>query len=268
MTVREAFKSIPQEKFPNHIAIIPNGNRTWARQKGLPITEGHNAGVEVLIKFARIIRKWGIHTGTVWASSTDNLTKRDPKEIANLLRLLKYVLETTAEEAHEDGAKLIHLGDKNLLPKEIVKSIVAWEEKTKNNEKHVANVAFAYGGHDEILRAMEKAFNDIQDGKIVFGDLRKEEGMYCGKYPYFAFKKYLDTADQPYPYPDLIIRTAGEKRLSGFLTWQSVYSEYHFCEKLLPDMQEEDFMEAIISYAKIDRSFGGEKTQDNVSAEA
>ena len=84
MTIEEKFNSIPQEKFPNHIAIIPNGNRTWAKKHGTTVQEGHNAGVEVLIKFARVIRQWGIHTGTVWGSSTENVSKRDPKEIANL----------------------------------------------------------------------------------------------------------------------------------------------------------------------------------------
>ena len=262
MTIQEKFNSIPKEDFPKHIAIIPNGNRTWARKNNLHITEGHNAGVEVLIKFARVIRKWGIHTGTVWGSSTENLSKRDPKEVANLLRLLVYVIETCAQEAHEDGARLYHLGNKDLLPKEAVKRIQMWEEKTKNNEKHVANVAFAYGGHDEILRAMEKAFAEVQSGKISFEDLRKPDGMYHEKYPYFAFKNYLDTADQKYPFPDLIIRTAGEYRLSGFMPWQSVYSEYYATEKLLPEMTEEEFMKAIIVYATRDRSFGGAKNSE------
>ncbi len=262
MTIEEKFNSIPRDKFPNHVAIIPNGNRTWAKKNNLPITDGHNAGVEVLIKFARVIRKWGIHTGTVWGSSTENLKKREPLEIANLFRLLQYVFQTTGQEAHEDGARLVHLGNKAMIPGEIVKIINQWEEKTKNNTKFVANVAFAYGGHDELLRAMEKAFNDIQKGKITFDDLRKTDGMYQNKYPYFAFKNYLDTAGQPYPFPDLIIRTAGEHRLSGFMPWQSVYSEYYATEKLLPEMTEEDFMRAIIVYATRDRSFGGDKTSN------
>lgn len=260
MTIAEEFDLIPKEKFPKHIAIIPNGNRTWARQKGLSPQEGHNVGVEVLIKFSRIIRSWGIHTGTVWGSSTENFSKRDPMEIANLLRLLKYVLETVATEAHEDGARLIHLGNKQMLPAEIVKLIQYWEDKTRNNTKFVANVAFAYGGHDEILRAMQKAFADISANKIKFEDLTKVAGDINGKYPYTAFTNYLDTGDQPNPFPDLIIRTAGEKRLSGFMPWQSIYSEYYYTEELLPDMTEEAFKKAIIAYAKTDRPFGGAKS--------
>lgn len=263
MSVEEQFAKLPKEAFPNHIAIIPNGNRTWARKNGLSNMEGHNAGVEVLINFARIIRRWGIHTGTVWGSSTENLAKRDPLEVANLIRLFKYVLETTTEEAERDGARLVHLGNKDLLPKELVKLISHWEERTKNNQNFIANVAFAYGGHDEILRAMRIAFEDIKNGKIIFNDLTKTEGLYHGKYPYLAFKEYLDTKGQPYPFPDLIIRTAGEKRLSGFMPWQSVYSEYYYTDLLLPEMTELEFKNAIVSYANRNRSFGGEKQIDS-----
>ena len=262
MTIDEKFNSIPKEDFPNHIAIIPNGNRTWAKQNGKDIREGHNAGVEVLIKFARIIRQWGIHTGTVWGSSTENLSKRDPKELANLFRLLQYVLTKTAEEAHEDGAKLVHLGNKEMLPGEVVRLIESWEEKTKDNDKHVANVAFGYGGHDEIFRAMQKAFAAIEAGEITFEDLTKTIGTYNDKYPYHGFMNYLDTAGQLYPYPDLIIRTAGEYRLSGFMPWQSVYAEFYSTLVLLPDMTEQEFKKAIISFATRDRSFGGAKTKD------
>lgn len=261
MTISEQFDQIPREKFPKHIAILPNGNRTWAKQKGLSPQEGHNVGVEVLIRFSRIIRNWGIHTATVWGSSTENILKRDPMEIANLIRLLKYVLDTTAQEADEDGARLVHLGNKKLLPAEIVKQIEHWEVKTRANTKFVANVAFAYGGHDEILRAMHKAFEEVNEGKIKFEDLTEVIGTINGKYPYTAFSKYLDTGDQPNPFPDLIIRTAGERRLSGFMPWQSIYSEYYYTDKLLPDMTEEDFKKAIIAYAAIDRSFGGNKAK-------
>jgi undecaprenyl diphosphate synthase len=261
MTIDEQFAAIKKEEMPNHIAVIPNGNRTWAKLNGLKATDGHNAGVEVLIKFARLARKWGIHTATVWGSSTENLTRRDPVEVKNLYRLLKYVLETTGEEAHEDGTRMVHLGNKKYLPKEIVKLIESWEEKTKNNKNYVANFAFAYGGHDELFRAMKAAFHDIQEGKISFEDLKKENGLYQNKYPYHFFKEYLDTKGQPYPYPDLIIRTAGEHRLSGFMPWQSVYSEYYSTPLLLPEMTEEEFKKAIIAYVDRDRSFGGDKTK-------
>lgn len=261
MTIEEQFNAIPREEMPNHIAIIPNGNRTWAKLNGLKATDGHNAGVEILIRFARLAKKWGIHTSTVWASSTENLTRRAADEIANLYRLLKYVLKVMGEEAHQDGTRMIHIGSKKVLPKEIVRLITKWEEKTKDNKNFVANFAFAYGGHDELFRAMEAAFKDIQAGKITFEDLKKEVGMYQGKYPYYQFKDYLDTKDQPHPYPDLIIRTAGEHRLSGFMPWQSVYSEYYSTPLLLPEMDDEEFMRAIIAYTNRDRSFGGAKTK-------
>ena len=260
MSIQEQFELVPQEAYPNHIALLPNGNRTWARTHGLSEQEGHKIGVEVLIKFARSLRKLGIHTATVWGMSTENIRTRNPAEIANVVKLLHYVLDTTAQEAHEDGARLIHIGNKDMLPKEVVEKIVYWEEKTSNNTKHVANVAFGYGGHDELLRAFKKAMVDIKAGKITFEDLYKEDGKYHGKYPYMAFKNYLDTKDQPYPFPDLIIRNNNELRLSGFMPWQSVYSEFYPCPKLLPEMTEDDFKLAIIEYAKRNRKFGGDAT--------
>lgn len=261
MNINEQFSALPKEDLPKHIAIIPNGNRTWARKKGLPNTEGHNVGVEVLLDFTRNCRKWGIHTATVWGSSTENLKKRDPTEVANLIRLLKYVMETTLSEAREFGARIIHLGNKSLLPKEIVKQIIKIEEETRSYKNYVANIAFAYGGHDEIFRALQAVFQDINDGKITFEELMQEDGLYQNKYPYHFFKRYLDTKDQPYPYPDLIIRTAGEYRLSGFMPWQSVYSEFYSTPVLLPEFTDQDLKKAIISYATRDRSFGGQKTK-------
>ena len=258
MSIQEQFEKIPKDQLPKHIALIPNGNRTWAKQKGMTPEEGHNIGVEKLIEFARAMRNWGIHTASVWGSSTDNYKSRPKGEMANLNRLLEYVLDTTAQEALDDGARLIHIGDKDILPNKAVKKIKEWEDKTKDNIKHVINIAFAYGGQDEILRAFKKVYRDLKDGKIKLEDLFKIVGKYHGKYPYFAFKDYLDTADQPHPFPDLIIRTAGEQRLSGFLTWQSVYSEFHYNDKLLPDMTLDDFRLAIIDYTKRNRKFGGD----------
>src|SRR4030066_955894 len=112
MTIDEKFNLIKKEDMPKHVAIIPNGNRTWAKLHGLTAVEGHNTGVEILIKFARIIKKWGIHTSTVWGTSTENLVRREPLEIANLMRLLKYVMDIMGEEAHADGTRLVHIGNK------------------------------------------------------------------------------------------------------------------------------------------------------------
>ncbi len=242
---------------PNHICIIPNGNRTWAREHGLPETEGHNVGVEVLAKLTRYMRKRGVHTASVWASSTENLKNRAPTEIKNLARLLKYSIEKWASEAHEEGARLIYLGRKEGIPQNIIKIVTEWEEKTKNNTAHTLNLAFNYGGHDELLRAMQKAFADIAAGKITFNDLYKTDGMYHGKYPYLYFKNYLDTQDQPHPYPDLIIRSSGEQRLSGWMPWQSVYAEFCSINKYFPDFTEDTIDFAIAEYQKRRRTFGG-----------
>lgn len=242
---------------PNHICIIPNGNRTWARKNGLSDAEGHRIGVEMLVKLTKHMREREIHTASVWGSSTENFNTRSPKEMRNLIRLLKYVIETWAPEAHTEGARLIHIGRRDRLPKRLASDIAAWEEKTKNNTKHVINLAFDYGGHDELFRAMKKAFEDIQSGKISFDDLRKETGTYQNKYPYHYFKKYLDTRDQPYPYPDLIIRAAGEERLSGWMPWQSVYAEFVSVDKLFPEFEIGTIDDAIVEYQRRNRKFGG-----------
>lgn len=247
---------IPREKLPNHVAIIPNGNRTWALQRGLPASEGHNKGVEVLAEMARVLRDLGVHTASVWGMSPENVKSRPKKEILNLVRLLGTVFEKWASEANDAGARIIHLGRKDRLPAKVLEKIAFWEDKTRANLKHTLNIAFDYGGHDELFRAMKKAFADVQSGKISFEDLMKEDGLYNGKYPYHYFKNYLDTADQPYPYPDLIIRTAGEVRLSGWMPWQSVYSELYADPTLTPDYTVDNLMTALKYYTSAERKFG------------
>ncbi|HXK52991.1 di-trans,poly-cis-decaprenylcistransferase [Candidatus Nomurabacteria bacterium] len=251
------YRDIPVEKMPNHIAILPNGNRTWARQRGLSPMEGHNKGVEVIASLARELRVIGVHTASVWGLSTENFANRDKNEVENLIRLLSYSLDKWGNEAHKDGARLIHLGRRDRLPKKVIDLIDKWQEKTLNNTKHTLNIAFDYGGHDELLRAMKKAFDDVTEGKISFSDLEKTDGMYHDKYPYRFFKRYLDTGDQPYPYPDLIIRGAGELRLSGWMPWQSVYSELYTENVLLPDFDEELIYRALKAYSTRDRKYGG-----------
>lgn len=251
-----------KENLPKHIAIIPNGNRTWARQKNLPETEGHKVGVEKLAELARYLRKRGINTATAWGMSTENLKSRNPIEVKGLLKLMAYTLNKWGEEAHGDGARFIHLGRKDRLPKELIALITKWEEKTLNNTTHTINVAFDYGGHDELLRAFKKAHDAINAGEMTFEDLYAEDGKYQNKYPYYAFKKFLDTKDQPYPFPDLIIRASGELRLSGFMPWQTVYSEFYAPELLFPDFTTDTIDEAIEAYQNRDRKFGGD-SEDN-----
>lgn len=256
--IDEKFNSLIPTDFPNHLAIIPNGHRTWAIKHGKKPTEAHEVGMNRLVEFSKFLRGVGIHTLSVWAMSTENYKKRSETEVNGLMKLLVFALNKWAQELYDEGARIIHLGRKDRLPKELSKLLSSWEEKSKVNTSYCANIAFDYGGHDELLRAMKKAFEDIEEGKIKFDDLCSEVGSHHGKYPYYGFKDYLDTKDQPYPYPDLVVRTSGELRLSGFLPWQSVYSEMYTTPKLMPEMALEDLKLALIDYAGRKRTFGGD----------
>src|SRR3989344_1213506 len=208
----------------NHLAIIPDGNRRWAREKGLPETDGHIKGMETSIKIARYLRKIGVHTFTLWGCSTKNWARKK-KEVAAILGLSK-VLESYVKEAIKDEVRIIHIGRKDRLPGIVLNRIKKAEEKTAHLNKYVLNIAFDYGGQDEVLRAIQKMNHEA---RIMNHELTETN-----------FEQYLDTAGQPYPNPDLIIRTSGEKRTSGFMIWQAAYSEYIFLDKFYPDLDEKD----------------------------
>jgi len=243
-------------KVPNHLAIIPDGNRRWAREKGLPAIEGHRRGAQAGNKIIRAARDFGIHTMTLWGFSTENW-KRSEEERKHLMRIFEKAIDDNLEQAKEDQAKIFHLGRKDKLPKSLLKKLKTAVKETKENTKHVFNIALDYGGQDEILRAVKKALEDIKEGKITVEKLFEKVGKWQGKYPYFYFKNYLDTSDQPYPYPDFVIRTSGEKRLSGLMPWQCAYSELYFEPSYFPAFTPEKLRDAIIDYSNRNRRFGG-----------
>lgn len=221
-------------KLPNHLAIIPDGNRRWAREHGLPTLQGHLKGFRALLAMAKAARKWGIHTTTVWIFSTENW-QRAKSEVAYLMKIEEEMIKKYLPELKKDGVRIIHLGRKDRIPESFAKTLEQVEKETVKNEKHVLNIAVDYGGHDEILRAIAtmKQFNNL------------------------TMEQCLDTANQPFPNPDLLIRTSGEMRTSGFLPWQMAYTEFVFLKKHLPDCTVEDLKEAIMEYSKRERRFGG-----------
>ncbi len=233
---------------PNHIAIILDGNRRWARARGLPTLAGHKAGFEAGMKVARASREWGVHTFTVWGFSTENWD-RSPDEISYLFKLFKKMVGVVEKEAMEDDIRFIHLGREDRLPSELVAYIKKVEEKTKNNKSHVFNVALDYGGHDEILRAVRKIVDDQVPSKKIDEEL---------------FTSYLDTKDQPYPFVDLFLRTSGEQRTSGFLPWQLNYAEYYWELSNLPDMTPGKLADVILDYSRRRRRFGGNDTVEHL----
>ena len=232
---------------PNHIAIILDGNRRWARARGLHPWQGHKAGHKAVKELAHVSKQFGIHTFTIWAFSTENWD-RPKEEINELFKLLKKGLRDFEKECHKNRTRLIHLGRKDRFPKELSDEIVRVESATREYDEHIINLALDYGGRDEILRAVRK---------IV------EDGVTPNKIDEKLFDGYLDTHDQPYPYPDLFIRTSGEQRTSGLLPWQMTYAEYFFATEHLPDFTPEKLKDAILDFSRRRRRFGGNDTVEH-----
>jgi|SRR3989344_4641846 len=231
---------MPENNLPNHVAIIPDGNRRWAKERGLPSFAGHQQGMERASEIARYARKLGISTATFWGLSTENWLKRPEEEVSYLInKIFMLAMDRFADEAEKEGVRITHLGRKDRLPKHFIERLTALEAETKNNDKYFLNLGFDYGGRDEILRAMNRWRNEGG------GELSEE-----------IFSNLLDTGDQPYPSPDLIIRTSGEMRMSGFLPWQSDYAELYFEKSYLPDFTTEKFDQALADYAIRKRRYG------------
>ncbi len=234
---------------PNHIAIILDGNRRWARSRGLNTLQGHKAGFEAGMKIAKAARRWGVHTFTVWGLSTENWD-RSPRELAYLMKLYWNMVTTVEEEAKKDDIRFIHLGRKDRIPKSLALYIKKIEEKTKNNKTHVFNAAIDYGGHDEILRATKKII---------------DSGISTDKLDEKTYTSFLDTGDQPYPYVDLFIRTSGEQRTSGFMPWQLNYAEFYWELDHLPDMTPRKLADIILDYSRRRRRFGGNDAVEHLT---
>jgi undecaprenyl diphosphate synthase len=235
-------------KVPDHVAIIPDGNRRWARAKGLHTLEGHRRGFNAAVKIAKAARQMGIHTATLWGFSTENWDRTET-EINYLMKLYEKLIDDYLKEANKDGVRIYHLGRRDRLPKSLLKKIVYAEESTKNNKKYIANIAIDYGGQDDILRAVKKI---IQSG-VKSEDVTPQ-----------LFTSYTDLASQPYPYVDLMIRTSGEQRTSGFLLWESPYTEYYWENDHFPDFTPEKLKAAVLDYSRRRRRFGGNDAEEHL----
>lgn len=229
---------------PTHVAIIMDGNRRWAKNRHLPLLSGHRfAADNVVENLVDKAGKLGIKFITFWAWSTENW-QRQQKEVTGIMRLFDYVLNSKINKLHKKGARLKIIGDITRFPLNIRKSIEKGIEKTKNNKKITIIFALNYGGRDEILRAIKKL-----DASALNNITRLPAGRAIQQ-----FNNYLDTSG--IPDPDIIIRTGGEKRLSGFLLWQSEYAELYFTDVLFPDFNSQKLEEAINWYESRERRFG------------
>ncbi len=228
-----------QLTIPRHVAIIMDGNGRWARRRGLPRLAGHRAGVENIRRIVEASVREGIGVLTIYAFSTENWT-RPQDEVFGLMGILREVIERETENLNKNGVQVRHLGRSDNLPADLQKQIARSLERTKDNTRLILNVAFNYGGRAEIVQAVRQiASADIPPAEIT------EE----------LLSSFLYTAGLPDP--DLVIRTAGEMRLSNFLIWQAAYSEYYSTPVFWPDFGPEELHKAVEAYSKRVRKFGG-----------
>jgi undecaprenyl diphosphate synthase len=226
------------EKIPQHVAIIMDGNGRWALEKGLPRLSGHRAGTENLREVIEASAEFGIKYLTIYAFSTENW-KRPKDEIQGLMRIFKTMLDRELGNLHENGVQLRHIGKLDGIDKELQKKVHEAIELTKDNDTLILNVAFNYGGRDEIIQAVK---NIIMTGHKA-DDINDE-----------VIAKHLYTSQSPDP--DLIIRTSGEFRCSNFLIWQGAYAEWYFTPTYWPDFDKEELRNALIAYNQRDRRYG------------
>ena len=231
-----------KDNMPVHVAIIMDGNRRWAREKNMDYRLGHKEGAKTIEKIVRHAKNIGIKIITVYAFSTENW-KRSEEEVGALMLLLKNYLDDYSKRADTENIKIKVLGDISVLSKGLQKSIEKAQERTKDNNGIIFNIALNYGGRDEIVHGVKKIAEMIKNNEIKVDDINEKmisDNLYT----------------EGLPDPDLLIRTSGEIRLSNFLLWQLAYSEFLFVEKYWPDFSEEDLEKAIEVYQKRNRKFG------------
>jgi undecaprenyl diphosphate synthase len=223
---------------PNHIVLFPDGNRRWAKQKGIASLEGHMQGYNNLLDFSEWCKNKGVKVLTAFGFSTENWN-RSEEEVSYLMKLLEKCLIDNLEKYNKEGVRVKVIGQKERLPESLQKAIETTEEATAKNSKLHLNFAISYGGKWDILNAVKK---------IV------EEKIPADKIDEKLFESYLSTVDSPNP--DLIIRAGGEMRMSNFVLWQAAYSELYFSPKLWPDFTEQDLDSALEEFDKRHRRFG------------
>ena len=227
------------DDLPTHVAIIMDGNGRWAQERGLPRRAGHKAGTENIRRIIEFLGDRGVPFLTLYAFSTENW-QRPRAEVNTLMRLLGNVIKREIRELHERGARLLHLGSLDRLPARLRQQVLDAVELTKDNRRITVAVAFDYGGRAEIVDAVRRV---------------AAEGLPPERIDEDSFGSYLYTAGLPDP--DLIIRTAGEMRLSNFLIWQAAYAEYYSTPIYWPDFGPEEMEKALQAYGQRERRFGG-----------
>lgn len=233
---------------PKHIAIIPDGNRRWARSRGLSTIQGHKAGYKNSVELVKKAHELDIKTLTFWAFSTENWN-RSSHEVSYLMKIFETFVDDHLREALKNKTKLTHLGRKDRIPKTLLRKILDAEKKTKDFSAYYLNIALDYGGRDEILRTTQK----ILKFKLRSFDKTQDKFLNLTEK---TFSHHLDTGELPYPDPDMIIRPGGEYRLSGFMLWQSPYSELFFPPENFPDFTPDKLENLVRDFSQRQRRFG------------
>jgi undecaprenyl diphosphate synthase len=236
-----------RSRIPTHVAIIMDGNGRWALARGLPRLLGHRAGTENLRRIITACVEFGVKYLTIYAFSTENWG-RPREEVEGLMNILEDVIDRELAELNKEGVKLRHIGRLERLDPKLQEKVMDAIELTKNNDRLILNVAFNYGGRDEIINAIQKMIKDGVKADEVTSEL---------------VSQYLYTAGVPDP--DLIIRTSGELRVSNFLIWQGAYSEWYVTSVYWPDFNKEEFRKALETFGQRERRYGGLSPADGGS---
>jgi undecaprenyl diphosphate synthase len=230
---------VPEPVAPRHVAIIADGNRRWARERGLPVLAGHVQGIEAIRPVVRRARDRGVETLSVYTFSTENWTRPD-EEVTGLFGLIDGAVRQYTDELIDEGVRVRVIGRLHEAPADVQRSIRAAEERTRDGDRLTLNICFNYSGRAEIVDAARALVAAVADATHI-----DEE----------HFAEHLYTAGQPDV--DLLVRTGGDQRTSNFLLWQAAYAELVFCDKFWPDFTPKDFDAALADYAGRNRRFGG-----------
>ncbi|XP_047158625.1 dehydrodolichyl diphosphate synthase 2-like [Vigna umbellata] len=233
------------ELMPKHVAVIMDGNGRWAKLRDLPPSAGHQAGVQSLRRMVRLCCSWGIKVLTVFAFSTDNWVR--PKvEVDFLLKLFERTINSEIDAFKREGIRISVIGDSSKLPESLLRLIASAEEDTKNNTRLQLIVAVSYSGKYDVVQACKSVAKKVKDGDLYVDDINEN-----------IIEQELETNCTEFPYPDLLIRTSGELRVSNFLLWQLAYTELYFNRDLWPDFGKDEFAEALSSFQQRQRRYGG-----------
>jgi short-chain Z-isoprenyl diphosphate synthase len=232
---------------PRHVGVILDGNRRWARELGMASADGHRRGAAQIDHLLAWARELDIPVVTLWLLSTENLLQRHPDELADLLRIIEDKVTQLARDAAPDGYRVVPVGQLDTLPPRTRQALTAAERVSRSHTGGTLHVAVGYGGREEIADAVRRLLGEYADKGM---DLYEAAARVTPD----EIARHLYTAGVPDP--DLIIRTSGEVRLSGFLLWQSAHAEYYFADTYWPDFRKVDFLRALRSYAQRQRRFG------------